>query len=146
MGEYKVLLVQPKDISRIWVGVKPLIDTALSTIQNNDTREYLISEDFKGWLEAALAQLFIVVKDNEIKLITITELNTYPRDMLLQYLMNSGKELKHCYKAVAAEVEAFARREKCTRMTVTARKGMMKYLPEWEEIKDKHSVNLIKDL
>ena len=146
MKEYRVLLVQPKDISRIWVGVKPLIDTALGTIQNNDTREYLISEDFKGWLEAALAQLFIVVKDNEIKLITITELNTYPRDMLLQYLMISGKELKHCYKELAAEVEAFARREKCTRMTVTARKGMMKYLPEWEEIKDKHSINLIKDL
>tara|TARA_R110002020_G_scaffold34590_1_gene105069 strand:+ start:116 stop:556 length:441 start_codon:yes stop_codon:yes gene_type:complete len=146
MEEYRVLLVQPKDISRIWVGVKPLIDTALGTIQNNDTREYLISEDFKGWLEAALAQLFIVVKDNEIKLITITELNTYPRDMLLQYLMISGKELKHCYKKLAAEVEAFARREKCTRMTVTARKGMMKYLPEWEEVKDKHSINLIKDL
>lgn len=146
MGEYKCLLIQPKDIHRIWRGVEPLIQRSLDTIQQSRGVKYLIPEDYKGWMEANLAQLFIVIKDKEIKVVTITQICPYPRFDVLEYLLLGGKELKNCYEILAARVEEFARIENCSHMRVSGRKGLKKLLKNWEEIKDKHSINLMKIL
>ena len=102
--------------------------------------------DFKEWLEANLAQLFIVVRDNDIKVITITQKCPYPRFDILEYLLLGGKELKYCYAMLADRVEEFARAEKCAYMKVCGRKGLKRMLTDWTEVKDKHGINLLKEL
>ena len=77
---------------------------------------------------------------------TITQLLPYPRFKVLEYIMVSGVELKEFSDRLAQTVEDFAKAEKCERMIVTARKGIKKYLKDWEEIKDKHQINLMKEL
>ena len=47
---------------------------------------------------------------------------------------------------LADRVEEFARAEKCAYMKVCGRKGLKRMLTDWTEVKDKHGINLLKEL
>ena len=146
MEDYKILFLKSEDIDRVWNGIKPLIEDGLSTIDGNDVRKHLTTDDYYEWAKKDLIQIFIVVKEKKIKLMTITQLLPYPRFKVLEYIMVSGVELKEFSDRLAQTVEDFAKAEKCERMIVTARKGIKKYLKDWEELKDRHKITLMKEL
>ena len=148
MGEYKVLLVKPEDIHRVWNGIKPIIQTSLDTMQKSQGIEYLIPEDYKTLLERNLAQFFMTVKNGDIKIIAITQVSPYPRFSVLKWLLCGGKELKYCYKILTDKIEDFAHMQECRYMIINGRKGLKRSLEAlgWGEIKTTHQINLIKEL
>ena len=70
MGEYKCFLVQPVDVHRIWNGIEPIIQASLDTTQQKQGIKYFTSEDYKKIIEDNVVQLFVTVKDKEIKTFT----------------------------------------------------------------------------
>jgi hypothetical protein len=149
MGEYKGYLVQPKDIHRIWDNVEPLIQLALDSIDENEKAHYLITSDFRAWFHEALAQLFIITKDKQLKLVAITEIGDHGgRHKLLHCMLIGGTGLFECYDELQRVTEEFALREGCVRMVIHARKGMQKYLERmmWEEVKTKHKIIMMKNI
>ena len=148
MDDYKILQLKSEDIDRVWPGVEPLIQKGLDTmtIGGHSIQKHLNTNDYYEWARKDLLQIFIVVKDKQIKLMTITQLLPYPRFKVLEYLMCSGEGLKNFSDHLAKVVEDFANAEKCKRMIVTAPKGFMKYLKDWEELKDRHRVTIMKEL
>jgi len=149
MGEYKGYLVQPKDVHRIWEHVEPLIQEAINSIKENEKLHYLTTADFRKWFHEAIAQLFIITKDKQLKLIACTEIADHGgRFKIMHCMLISGKELNLCYEELQRVTEAFARKEECMRMVMHTRKGMAKYLSllDWIEIHDKHRVTMMKDL
>ena len=150
MGEYKVYLVQPKDIYKIWNGIEPIIQKSLNTMQHSQDQgvKYLIPEDYQILMENNLVQLFMTVKDEEIKIIAITQIQPYPRFHVLRWMLCGGKELKYCYNILADKIEEFARMKECTYMMISGRKGLKRSLEAmgWGEVKDTHQINLMKEL
>ena len=45
MEDYKILFLKSEDIDRVWNGIKPLIEDGLSTIDGNDVRKHLTTDD-----------------------------------------------------------------------------------------------------
>lgn len=148
MNDYKILLLKSGDIDKVWRGIEPLIQDALDTMSVGGQTIYnhLNTDDYYDWAKKDLLQIFMVVRDKQIKLIVITQLLPHPRFKVLEYLMCSGTELKNFSKQLAKTVEDFARAEKCQRMIVTAPRGFMRLLKDWEELKDRHKVTIMKEL
>ena len=67
MEDYKILFLKSEDIDRVWNGIKPLIEDGLSTIDGNDVRKHLTTDDYNEWAKKDLIQIFIVVKEKKIK-------------------------------------------------------------------------------
>ena len=148
MGEYKCFLVQPEDVYKIWNGVEPIIQTSLNTTQQEQGIKYITSEDYKKIIEDNVVQLFVTVKDKEIKIIAITQIQFYPRFHVLRWMQCGGKELKYCHKVLSDKIEEFARMKECKYMLITGRKGLKHSLEAmgWGEMKAIHQINMIKEL
>tara|TARA_R110002020_G_scaffold123102_2_gene279213 strand:- start:333 stop:779 length:447 start_codon:yes stop_codon:yes gene_type:complete len=148
MEDYQVLQLKSEDIDKVWVGVEPLIQDALDSmsIGGQNIFNYLNTGDYYEWARKDLLQIFIVVEDKQIKLITLTQLLPHPRFKVLEYLMTSGKGLKKFSERLVQTIEDFAIAEGCKRLMVTAPKGVVGYLKDWEELKDRHKITLMKEL
>ena len=150
MGEYRCFLVKPQDVHKIWNGIEPIIQKSLNTMQYGQGQgiKYLIPEDYQILMENDLVQPFITVKDKEIKIIAITQIQPYPRFHVLRWMLCGGKELKYCYNILADKIEEFARIKECTYMMISGRKGLKCSLEAmgWGEMKDTHQINLMKEL
>ena len=142
-----------KDIPYIWHVVKPLIHKAIHGTDDSliaeDYLEMLMRSDSELWvgLDIEFSGDFKALTDDDIKMIVVSEVTSFPRTKVLQILVwctKSGRDYQHWMNQFET-IENYGRDHGCMAVTAIARKGLAKKLHQlsgWKE----ESILLSKDL
>lgn len=109
-----------------WPRVAHLVRTALArgdgSYAEGDVAWYCIGGAWKLWL---------VESEGEVTAICITEIVNFPRQRkcLLRYLVGSMEAIEPHIRAI----EDYARREGCQVLNGFARKGFVRWAPDWTQ-------------
>ena len=118
-----LVVFKPSEIAGVWILVEDLIQKACDR-----SGGFADAEDFKGWLEKGIMQLWVAFdnKEKKIKCVTVTEVKQYPKYKVCDCRITTGTDYKS-WVDFMDNVVNWARANGCKKMEIFTRPG-------WERI------------
>jgi hypothetical protein len=118
-----LVVFKPSEVAGVWILVEDLIQKACDR-----SGGFADAEDFKGWLEKGIMQLWVAFdnKEKKIKCVTVTEVKQYPKYKVCDCRITTGTDYKS-WVDFMDNVVNWARANGCKKMEIFTRPG-------WERI------------
>ena len=135
----KIILVHPDDLSAVWDRVVDHIQKCAPHSEGE-----LDSADFYISLSNAQMQLWLLIVNDEVACVAVTQIIPYPKKNVLRILALGGEPFvwKKYWEFALSKIEDFAMEMGCTSLEAWTRRAFLKILKDW---KSSYSV-ITKDL
>lgn len=77
-------------------------------------------------------QLWIAIDDGELIAAMVTQISNFPRKRVLTVMYLAGKHRK-LWMHFMEQIENWAKQQGCVGVEAYARKGLLKWLPDWRQ-------------
>ena len=128
-GNMSCRLITPHGIPAIWSEAGAMINRAVERGDGNYTLENVFA-----LLVNNHAQLWVAVDEDEtIHAAMVTQITNFPQKMILTVLYLAGKHRKN-WQIFMDDIELWAKNQGCVGMEAYARKGLLRWLPDWRRV------------
>jgi len=122
------ILVTPQGIPKIWSDIGPMLINAVERGDGN----YELSDVFDLLLTNHF-QLWVAMDGETAQAAMVTQISTFPRKKVLTVMYLAGKHRKN-WMHFMDDIEKWAAIQGCVGLEAYARKGLLKWLPEWRRV------------
>lgn len=121
----RVQLIAKDQIDMVWEFAEPVL--ALS--QRRIARD-VGTEDIYAALHAGANQLWVIVDEDTLKAVIVTEVFQHPRSRILKILHVAGKDMPGWLNEALDTMKRFAADMDCNRISADGRLGWAKHAPK----------------
>lgn len=121
-----LICIAPDATAKLWHVVEPMIAAAYKEVDD------FIPVDLPDSLIEGKRQLWVFAPDGSIVAALITTLQRRPSGLVCQLMVCGGGEMASWLNGGHAQIEAYAKAERCCKVVAEGRPGWSRVLPGYE--------------